>query len=123
MMVPFMARGAALRGCAAVTMLVGIGVTGCSGGEWTFCRAFAKMNPRISHSVAIVSRLVNVPVKIDVINKNSVSILDFGIEIVLGIGLLGGRGVGGGWRRRWRFLRGDHREEGAGCDARTGGDG
>ena len=130
---PFIARGAALAlsGCEAVAVWVGIGVAGCSGGEWILCRAFVRIDPGISHSVAIVSRLVNVLVKIDVINKNSVNVLDFGIEIVLGIGLLEERGVGGVWRQIWPLLRGNsrsrrlrrQREEGAGCAARTGGDG
>ena len=71
MIVPFMARGKALElnGCAAVTTLVGIGVAGCSWGEWNLGRTLQEMNPEISHSVAIVSRLVNVSVKIDVIHK------------------------------------------------------
>ena len=69
-MVPFLGRGDALavRGWVAA-VLVGIGV-GCRLGKWTLNKTFRRMNPAISHSVAIVSRLVNVPAKIDVINKN-----------------------------------------------------
>ena len=121
-----MARGTALalNGCAAVTTLVGIRVAGCSWSEWNLGRTLQEMNPEISHSVAIVSRLVNVSVKIDVINKNSVSVLYFGIESVLGIGLLGARGVEGVWRQIGQFLRGDrgrNQKRGARYAARTAG--
>ena len=85
-----MARGTALElnSCAAVTTLVGIGVAGCSWSEWNLGRTLQEMNPEISHSVAIVSRLVNVSVKIDVINKTRLAFFILGSKVFLELGFL-----------------------------------